>query len=192
LIVIRSTVLPTTTRTRIMPLLGIHSNLKAGEHFGVCVNPEFGRQASALQDFLNPSRIVIGELDKRSGDTLENLYDPFKAPIIRTNLDSAEMIKYVANCFLATKISFFNEIYIICKKIGLDPHFIAEATALDPRIGSYGIYGGRPFSGACLPKDLEAFINFVKKKKINPKLLDAVNYVNSKISSDNDAQQDKK
>jgi UDPglucose 6-dehydrogenase len=184
LIVVRSTVLPTTTRTRIIPLLEKHSKLKAGKDFGVCVNPEFLRQATALQDFLNPSRIVIGELDKQSGDLLENLYAPFKAPIIRTSLDTAEMIKYVANCFLTTKISYFNEVYLICKKLQLDPHLVAEAVALDPRIGNYGIYGGRPFSGACLPKDLEAFINFAKKKGVNPKLLEAVNYVNKKISEE--------
>jgi len=184
LIVVRSTVLPTTTRTRIIPFLEKHSKLKAGKDFGVCVNPEFLRQATALQDFLNPSRIVIGELDKQSGDLLENLYAPFKAPIIRTSLDTAEMIKYVANCFLTTKISYFNEVYLICKKLQLDPHLVAEAVALDPRIGNYGIYGGRPFSGACLPKDLEAFINFAKKKGVNPKLLEAVNYVNKKISEE--------
>ena len=187
LIVIRSTVLPTITRTRIIPILEKYSKLKAGKDFGVCVNPEFSRQATALQDFLNPSRIVIGELDKQSGDLLGNLYAPFKAPIVRTSLDAAEMIKYVANCFLATKISYFNEVYLICKKLQLDPHLVAEAAALDPRIGNYGIYGGRPFSGACLPKDLEAFINFAKKKGVNPKLLEAVNYVNKKISEEKTA-----
>ncbi|GAH63657.1 unnamed protein product [marine sediment metagenome] len=113
LIVVRSTVLPGTTRTKIVPLIEKHSNLKAGQDFGVCCNPEFAREASTLEDFLNSSRIVIGELDKRSGDLLERLYTPFKAPIIRTDLETAEMIKYVANCFLATKISYFNEIYII-------------------------------------------------------------------------------
>ena len=187
LIIVRSTVLPTTTRTRIIPILEKYSKLKAGKDFGVCVNPEFLRQATALQDFLNPSRIVIGELDKQSGDFLENLYAPFKAPIVRTSLDAAEMIKYVANCFLATKISYFNEVYLICKKLQLDPHLVAEAAALDPRIGNYGIYGGHPFSGACLPKDLEAFINFAKKKGVNPKLLEAVNYVNKKISEEKTA-----
>ena len=182
LIVIRSTVLPSTTRMKIIPLLRKYSRLILGEEFGVCVNPEFMRKESALSDFLNPWRILIGEFDKGSGDILETLYSPFKASIIRTDLDTAEMIKYVANTFLATKISFCNEIFIICKKLGLDPHFVAEVTSLDPRIGEYGIRGGRPFEGSCLPKDLEAFINFVENQKMNPKLLSAVSHINKDIS----------
>jgi UDPglucose 6-dehydrogenase len=181
-VVIRSTVLPFTTRTMIIPLLEQHSKLRTGEDFGVCMNPEFLRQESALSDFLKPSRIVIGELDKQSGDILEMLYAPFKAPIFRTDLDTAEIIKYVVNTFLTTKISFFNEMYMICRKLGFDPYFISEVAALDPRVGNYGIYGGRPFEGSCLPKDLEAFINFVKDKEHNPKLLDAVLYINKKMA----------
>jgi nucleotide sugar dehydrogenase len=159
-----------------------YSGLIPSKEFGVCVNPEFIRKASALSDFLNPSRILIGEFDKRSGDVLEKLYSPFKASIVRTDLDTAEMIKYVTNTFLSTKISFFNEFFIICKKLGLDPHFVAEAAALDPRIGKYGIHGGRPFEGSCLPKDLEALIDFCKERELNPKLLDAVLYINNKMA----------
>ena len=181
-VVVRSTVLPSTTRTRIIPLLEEHSQFKAGEDFGVCVNPDFLRQATALQDFLNPSRIVIGELDRRSGDLLEKLYEPLNAPVFRTDLDTAEMVKYVANCFLATKISFFNEVYIICRKLGLDPHLVSDVVSLDPRIGKYGIYGGKPFEGSCLPKDLEAFISFIEGEKLNPELLTATLRINKKIA----------
>lgn len=177
-IVIKSTILPFTTRTKIIPLLEQHSQLKVGKDFGVCMVPEFLRQDSALDDFLKPSRIVIGEYDKRSGDVLEELYVKFDAPIFRTDLDTAEMIKYVANAFLATKISFFNEVHEISKKIKLDPEFIAKVVSLDPRIGSYGIHGGKPFGGACLPKDLEAIISFSKDGNLNPKLLEAVLHVN--------------
>lgn len=180
-VAIRSTVLPSVTRLRIIPLLEQYSQLKAGEGFGVCMNPEFLRQASALSDFLEPYRIVIGELDKRSGDVLEKLYSPFKAPIIRTDLDVAEMIKYVANVFLTTKISFFNEVDLLCKRFKLDPVIVAEAVALDPRIGNYGICGGQPFEGKCLPKDLEAFIDFLKSKGINPKIFDAVLEINNEF-----------
>ncbi len=123
-VTIRSTVLPSTTRLKIIPLLRKHSRLEPGESYGVCVNPEFLRKASALSDFLNPWRVLIGELDERSGDTLEKLYSSFEAPVIRTSLDTAEMIKYVANSFLATKISFFNEMFLVCKKIGLNPRFV--------------------------------------------------------------------
>jgi len=181
IVAIRSTVLPSTTRLRIIPLLERYSQLKAGEDFGVCINPEFLRQASALTDFLKPCRIIIGELDNHSGDILEKLYSPFKTPIIRTDLDVAEMIKYVTNAFLTTKISFFNEAYLICKRSKLDPLIVAEAVALDPRIDSYGIYGGQPFEGKCLPKDLEAFINFLKSKGTNPKIFDAVLHINNQF-----------
>lgn len=182
LVVVRSTVLPFVTRTKIVPLLEQHSELKASIDFGVCTNPEFARRSSALEDFLNPSRIVIGELDKRSGDLLESLYAGFKAPVIRTELETAEMIKYAANCYLATKISFFNEIYVICKKLKLNSDIISEAVALDPRIGKYGIHGGRPFAGPCLPKDLESFISFVEAKGLNPEILSAVCEVNEKMT----------
>ena len=181
-IAIRSTVLPSTTRLKVIPLLKKHSQLEAGRHYGVCVNPEFLRKKSALTDFLNPWRVVIGESDNRSGDFLEKLYQPFKASMIRTDLDTAEMIKYVSNVFLATRISFFNEMHEICNELDLDSDFVNRVVALDPRIGKYGIHGGQPFKGLCLPKDLEAFISFVKDNELNPKILDAIFHVNKKIA----------
>jgi len=181
LIAVRSTVPPTTTRKKIIPILERYSRLRASKDFGVCYNPEFMREATALEDFLNPWRIVIGQLDQRSGDELERLYSTFNAPKIRASLEEAEMIKYASNTFLATKISFFNEIHAICKKLKLDPNLIAEVTALDPRIGKYGIYGGRPFRGRCLPKDLEAFVSFVKDMKLNPKILDSALSINRRL-----------
>ncbi len=101
---------------------------------------------------------MVGALDNKSGEALKKIYSGFSCPFVLTDLDTAEMIKYTSNMFLAAKISFFNEIYLICKKIELDPRTVAEAVALDPRIGSYGVDGGRPFGGFCLPKDLAAFI----------------------------------
>jgi len=181
LIAVRSTVLPTTTRKKIIPSLERLSGLKASKDFGVCYNPEFMREATALEDFLNPWRIVIGQLDQRSGDVLERLYSTFNAPKIRTGLEEAEMIKYASNAFLATKISFFNEIHALCKKLKLDANLIAEAVALDTRIGKYGIYGGRPFGGRCLHKDLEAFVSFIKDMKMNPKILDSVLSINRRL-----------
>ena len=180
-IAFRSTILPQTTRTVLIPALEARSGLKAGKDFGVCMNPEFLRESSPLDDFLNPSRVIIGEFDKRSGDVLENLYLPFGCPLIRTDLDSAEMIKYVSNLFLASKISFFNEFYMACRNLGLDAKSISEAASLDPRIGRYGIYGGRPFGGMCLPKDLAAFRVFAKSKGLSSKMLDAIDAVNREI-----------
>jgi UDPglucose 6-dehydrogenase len=180
-VVIRSTVPPSYTRSALVPLLRSHSGLEIGRDIGVCGNPEFLRQATALDDFLNPSRIVIGEFDRKSGDVLQQLYLPFKAPLIRTDLDTAEMIKLASNAFLCTKISFFNELYIICQNLGLDANLVAESVGLDPRIGKYGIHGGKPFGGNCLPKDLEAFIDFIKDNGMNPKLLDAALIINDKV-----------
>ena len=182
LVVIRSTVLPQTTRKIILPLLENNSNLVSGEDFGVCMNPEFLRENSAMNDFLNPNRIVIGQLDSHSGDLLEKLYSTFNAPLIRTDLDTAEMIKYVSNLFLASKISFFNEIFMICDRLGLDSKFVSETVSIDPRIGKYGIYGGTPFDGKCLPKDTKAFVEYVKSIGINPKLLEATLSINEEIS----------
>jgi len=180
-VAVRSTVPPYTTRRVVVPLLCEHSGLELGVDFGVCFNPEFLREASALQDFLQPSRVVIGEVDRKAGDVLEELYKPFGAPIIRTSPETAEVVKYVANAFLATKISFFNEVYLLCVELGLDPDLVAETVALDPRIGTYGIYGGKAFGGGCLPKDLKAFMQFFKERNVEPTLLSAVLAVNEKM-----------
>lgn len=181
-IAFKSTILPQTTRTKLLPVLERYSGLRAGVDFGVCMNPEFLRQKSALVDFLFPDRIVIGELNRKSGDVLQDVYSSFHCPIIRTNLDTAEIIKYASNLFLASKISFFNEIYMVCKKLGLNAKTVSDAASFDKRIGKYGVNGGRPFEGACFPKDLDAFITFVSEKGINPKLLRAVKKVNQEIA----------
>jgi len=181
-IAFKSTILPQTTRTKLLPVLERYSGLRAGVDFGVCMNPEFLRQKSALVDFLSPDRIVIGELNRKSGDVLQDVYSAFHCPIIRTSLDTAEIIKYASNLFLASKISFFNEIYMVCKKLGLNAKNVSDAASLDKRIGKYGVNGGRPFEGACFPKDLDAFITFVSEKGINPKLLRAVKKVNQEIA----------
>lgn len=184
-VVIRSTVLPSTTRSRVVPLIEKYSKLRVGNDFGVCMNPEFLREKFSSEDFLNPSRIVIGEFDKKSGDYLEEAYASIKSPIIRTNLESAEIIKYASNLFLATKISFFNELYGVCRKLGVSADLVGKAVSLDPRIGEYGVYAGRPFDGKCLPKDLDAFRSYVKSLGIDPKLLDAVSAVNHEMDSFN-------
>jgi UDPglucose 6-dehydrogenase len=181
-ITVRSTVVPSTTRQRVIPVLEQASHLTSGKDFGVCFNPEFLTEKNALQDFLHPNRVVIGELDQRSGDHLQQVYSAFDTKIIRTSLDNAEAIKYAANLFLATKISFFNEMYMICQHLGLNAKTISEAVALDPRIGNYGIWGGKPFGGKCLPKDLAAFISFVRTQNLHPRLLDAVAAVNEEIA----------
>lgn len=101
--------------------------------------------------------------DKKSGDVLEEIYKPLNKPIFRTNLKTAETIKYASNCMLATKISYWNEIFLICKELGIDSQEVANIVGLDPRIGKYGTVHGKAFGGKCLPKDLKAFIAFAEE-----------------------------
>jgi UDPglucose 6-dehydrogenase len=181
-LVFRSTIPPQTTRNQLLPQLETTSNLEAGKDFGVCMNPEFLREQSPLKDFLNPSRIIIGKLDKKSGAKLQELYSQFSCPLILTDLETAEMIKYTSNIFLAAKISFFNEIHMVCNKLGLDSQLIGQAAGMDPRIGNYGVIGGKPFGGMCLPKDLDAFLDFSITKGLNLKLIRAVAEVNQEMT----------
>jgi UDPglucose 6-dehydrogenase len=184
LVVIKSTVLPTTTERILIPLLA-ESGKKLGEEIGVCANPEFLTEVTSTwtddrgycRDFLTEDRIVIGEYDGKSGDTLAQLYQPVGRPIFRTDLKTAEMIKYASNCMLAAKISYWNEIFLICQKLGIDSQQVADVAALDPRIGKYGTIHGRSFGGKCLPKDLEAFISFAEEYH-HPALLAAVKQIN--------------
>ncbi len=180
-VAVRSTVLPGCTRNEIVPILERLSGKKAGSGFGVCVNPEFLREKSALADFLSPDRIVVGEFDRQSGDALEILYRSFRRPVVRCSLEEAELSKHVSNAFLASKISYFNEVFRICRKAGVNPEVVSLAASLDHRIGEYGTTGGRPFDGPCLPKDLEAFISFVRSLGDNPKILEAARQVNEEL-----------
>jgi UDPglucose 6-dehydrogenase len=187
LVVVKSTVVPTTTEKVVIPILEKYSGKKAGD-FWVCMNPEFLTEISESwskdkgykKDFFTEDRIVIGEYDKKSGDALEELYKPLNKPIFRTALRTAEMIKYASNCMLATKISYWNEIFLICKELDIDSQVIADIVALDPRIGKYGTVHGRAFGGKCLPKDLNAFISFAGKYH-KTKLLKAVDDINEEM-----------
>jgi len=186
-VVVKSTVVPMTTENVVIPLIEKFSGKKAGE-FGICMNPEFLTEIAGSwsgdegykRDFFTEDRIVIGEYDKRSGDVLEEIYKPLNKPIFRTDLTTAEFIKYASNCMLATKISYWNEIFLICKNLGIDSHEIANIVAIDPRIGKYGSVHGKAFGGKCLPKDLKAFISFAEKYH-ETKLLKAVDEINEEM-----------
>ena len=188
LVVVKSTVVPKTTEEVVIPILEKYSGKKAGDDFGVCMNPEFLTEIAGTwseakdfnKDFFSEDRIVIGEYDKRSGDVLERIYKPLNSTIFRTDLKTAEMIKYVSNCMLAAKISYWNEIFLICEKLGIDSQEIANIVAMDPRIGKYGSVHGKAFGGKCLPKDLKALISFAKEYK-EPKLLKAVDEINEEM-----------
>lgn len=171
IVVMKSTVVPGTTEEVVIPLLESHSGGKAGVDFGVCVNPEFLREGKALPDFLTPDRVVIGELNKRSGDVLHQLYRDFRCPIVRTNLKTAEMIKYASNALLATKISFINEIGNICKRLGIDVYEVARGIGLDHRISPHFLNAGIGFGGSCFPKDVRALITKAEELGYEPEIL---------------------
>ena len=151
-VVVKSTVVPGTTENVVIPAIEEASGKRAGADFGVCMNPEFLREGKALEDFMKPDRVVVGELDKSSGDMLQAVYSGFKAPIVKTALRTAEMIKYASNSFLATKISFINEIANLCKKLGIDVYDVAKGVGLDKRIGPLFLNAGVGFGGSCFPK----------------------------------------
>lgn len=176
LIVMKSTVLPGVTES-LVPLLE-KSGKKAGKDFGIAVNPEFLREGSALEDFLHPDRIVIGEYDKSSGDMLENIYRNFNAPIIRTNLRTGEMIKYASNAFLAAKISFINDIGNYCKHLGIDTYTVADGIGYDKRIGHAFLNSGIGFGGSCLPKDATALAKASRKIGSRSYVIESVLKVN--------------
>jgi len=185
LIVVKSTVLPTTTENIVLKILEKESGLKCFEEFGLCVNPEFLREGEAVYDTFNPDRIIIGEEKKEDGDILINFYKDFYKenlpPILRTNFVNAELIKYVNNSFLAMKISFINMIANLCQKIkGADVEVVAKGIGLDKRIGSLFLKAGLGWGGSCFPKDLLAFNYFGKKLNVDFSLIEDTISINEK------------
>ena len=178
-VVVKSTVIPGTTEEVVIPILE-KSGGKIGIDFGICMIPEFLSEGKAVQDFMHPARVIIGEYDKKSGDTLSNLYRNFNAPILRTNLRTAEMIKLASNAFLSTKISFINEIGNLCKQLGIDTYEVAKGMGFDERIGSKFLDAGIGFGGSCLPKDLRALITSSEQIGYKPKILQEVLDFNEK------------
>jgi len=176
-ICVKSTVPPGTTEELVIPILE-KSGKKKGSDFGVCMSPEFLREGKAIYDFMNQVRLIIGEYDERSGDMVVNLYKDFNAPILRTNLRTAEMIKLASNAFLATKISFVNEVGNICKKLGIDVYKVAKGMGFDDRIGSKFLNAGIGFGGSCLPKDVRGLIARAKQVGYEPKILEEVSNLN--------------
>jgi len=153
-------------------------NLKTKIKFDVASNPEFLREGQAIDDFMHPDRIVVGVESKAAKDMLVNLYKPLKAPIVVTNINSAELIKHASNSFLATKISFINAISYICDKVGADVMEVAKGMGLDKRIGPSFLNAGIGYGGSCFPKDLDAFVNISAKLGYEFGLLNAVREIN--------------
>ena len=182
IIVVKSTVVPSTTANVIIPLIENTSKKKSGKGFEVITNPEFLREGSVIDDTLNPHLVVIGGENKTSVNVLEKFYRKLygrKIKLMTTNTQTAEMIKYANNSFLATKLSFINQISSLCQSIpGTNIDEVAEGIGVDPRIGRLFLSAGPGYGGSCLPKDLEAMIQFSSKIGENPILLKAVQQVN--------------
>jgi GDP-mannose 6-dehydrogenase len=175
-VVIRSTVLPGTMRKIVIPILEESSGKKAGVDFGVCSNPEFLREGSAVRDFRSPPKTVIGAMDQSSAETLAGLYKGIDAPLIKTDLETAEMIKYVDNSWHALKIGFANEIGNLCKSFGIDAHQVMNIFCQDRKLNISSAYlrPGFAFGGSCLPKDLRALTYCAKTNDLHLPILTSI------------------
>lgn len=188
LVVVKSTVPPGTTEEIVIPLVEKYSGKKVGVDFGACMNPEYLREETALEDTINTWLVVIGEYDKKSGDLLESTYKGFDCPLYRVSIKEAEMQKYVHNLYNAAKISFFNEMREIATHLGADHEVMFKLVALSAEgmwNPKYGTRNKGPFSGACLPKDTSGFFTWAKKRGIHPTLLEAVIKVNDSLIEKN-------
>ena len=176
IVVIRSTILPGTMRRVVIPVLEETSGKKAGTDFGVCNNPEFLREGSAVMDFASPSKTVIGQLDQASGDMLAALYAKLDAPLIRTDVETAEMIKYIDNSWHALKIGFANEIGNLCKSFSIDAHKAMDIFCQDKKLNISPAYlkPGFAFGGSCLPKDLRALAYSAKLHDLELPILNSI------------------
>ena len=181
IILIKSTVIPGTMKNVVLPILERNSKKKAGKDFGLISNPEFLQESRAIRDTIKPHVVVLGGYKTKFMRKTEKFFSRFNpnVPIIITNHQTAEMIKYAHNTFLATKISFINQIANICQGIpdtNIDD--VANAMGLDPRIGNLFLNAGPGYGGSCLPKDIKAIINLSSKLGVNPTLLTAVEKIN--------------
>lgn len=175
-VIIRSTVLPGTIRNVVIPELERTSGKKAGTDFGVGSNPEFLREGTALDDFHSPPKTVIGVEDERTGNEIEALYSTIKAPLVRTSIEVAEMIKYSDNVWHALKVAFANEIGIICKSLDVDSHEVMDIFCQDFKLNLSGYYlkPGLSFGGSCLPKDVRALVHKARSLDLDLPLLGSI------------------
>jgi GDP-mannose 6-dehydrogenase len=176
IVIIRSTVLPGTVREVVIPELERASGKKAGAAFGVCFNPEFMREGTAVKDYYHPPKTVVGELDRRAGDQLLAIYAGLTAPVIRTTLETAEMVKYVDNTWHALKVGFANEIGSICKPLGIDSFEVMDIFCQDTKlnISPYYLKPGFAFGGSCLPKDVRALRYRAKTLDVEAPILNSI------------------
>ncbi|MBX3267844.1 MAG: UDP-glucose/GDP-mannose dehydrogenase family protein [Acidobacteria bacterium] len=155
----------------------VSANLETATDFGVASNPEFLREGAAIEDFMRPDRVVIGSNEQRAIEVMKELYRPLyliETPIVITSLEAAELIKYAANAFLATKITFINEIANLCDAIGCDVHDVARGMGMDNRIGRKFLHPGPGYGGSCFPKDTRALTTVADQFGVETRIVDAV------------------
>ena len=173
-VVTKSTVVPGTAETVVLPAVEAASGLREGEGFFVASNPEFLKEGTAMKDALQPDRVVVGARSPATAERVMSLYAKFDAPKIVVNLKTAEMIKYAANAFLATKIAFSNEMANVCERIGVDWYDVVQGIGPDPRIGPLFLRAGVGFGGSCFPKDVAAIAHVARESGVPSGILDAV------------------
>jgi len=175
-VVLRSTLLPGSMRSVVIPTLEVASGLKAGVDFGLCINPEFLREGTAVYDYYHPPKTVIGEVGQGGADVLEKVYAHLPGPKIRTDYETAEMVKYADNTWHALKVSFANEIGNICKALGVDSHRLMDIFCQDTKLNlsPYYLKPGFAFGGSCLPKDVRALAYKAKLLDVKVPIIDAI------------------
>jgi len=181
-VVVKSTVVPKTTAGVVKPILEEISGKKCGADFGLSMNPEFLKEGTGVEDFMHPDKIVLGVFDEKSYKILEKLYSCLdsKIPRVRTDPTTAEMIKYVQNSALASRVSFINEMANICEKFSVDVNDVAYAIGLDSRIGPKFLKAGPGFGGSCFPKDVKALLSAARAVGENPSMLETILDVNAR------------
>ncbi len=175
-VVVRSTMLPSTCEQIVLPRLQHASGMRAGEDFGLAVNPEFLREGTSVSDFFDPPKIVIGQYDEASGNAVADLYMGLPGAVYRVPLAVAEMIKYADNSFHALKVGFANEMGAVCKALGLDSHVVMDMLTADTKLNISPAYlrPGFAFGGSCLPKDLRAVVQCARQADLSVPILESV------------------
>ena len=182
-VIVQKSTVPVGTTRSLEKIVREHAPKDA--HFDMVSNPEFLREGSAVADFLRPNRVIIGVESDRARETMREVYRPLyliETPNVMTTLETAELVKYASNAYLATKISFINEMAAICEEVGADIDDVAKGMGLDQRIGQKFLHAGIGFGGSCLPKDVSSRVHLAKTKGYEPRIIEAVLEINRSLA----------
>ncbi len=180
-LVVQKSTVPVGTGKRVRDIIA--QNLTGDHPFDVASNPEFLREGSAVQDFTHPNRVIIGAWTTRAANILSDIYSPLylnETPMVKTSVETAELIKYAANAFLATKISFINDIAALCEAVGADVQVVARGIGLDRRIGDKFLHAGPGYGGSCFPKDTRALLHFAAESGVDLGIVRSVIEINDR------------